>query len=76
MAGEISHVSHNYSKDLKHVSYGCHGLPYGKEDQTILKQTHNCKWSGLFLKSFRGKMLSKARCNGWTLHLVCGPWLD
>ncbi len=25
-----------YLKDLKHVYYGCCGLPYGKEDQILL----------------------------------------
>jgi hypothetical protein len=34
--GEISLESHYYLKDLKQVYYACHGLPYGKEDQTFL----------------------------------------
>ncbi len=40
--------------------YGCHGLPYGKDDQTLLidneprKMLHNPKWNGHFLKSFKG----------------------
>ncbi len=43
----------------------CHELPYGKEDQTLLidhepsKEIHNSKWSGFYLESFKGQMLSK-----------------
>jgi hypothetical protein len=33
---QISPKSHYYLKDLKRMFYGCHGLPYGKEDQTLL----------------------------------------
>jgi hypothetical protein len=44
--------------------YTCCGLPYGKEDQTLLiddepnKVIQNPKWSGFFSKSSRGHMLS------------------
>jgi hypothetical protein len=54
-------VSHYYLKDLKCVYYGCCGLPYGKEDQTLFinnepnKVLQNSKWSGFFLESFRGQ---------------------
>jgi hypothetical protein len=50
---------------LKCIYYGFHGLLYGKEDWTLLindepnKKLQNSKWSGLFLESFRGQMLSK-----------------
>ncbi len=33
---QISFGSYYYLKDLKRVYYGCHGLPYGKEDRTLL----------------------------------------
>ncbi len=65
MFGQISLGSHYYLKDLKQVYYVCLGLPYGKEEQTLLiideptKMFQNPKWSGFFLKSFNGKMLSK-----------------
>jgi len=36
MSNEISFGSHYYLKDLKCVYYGCHMLPYGKADQTLL----------------------------------------
>jgi hypothetical protein len=35
-SSQISLESHYYLKDLKQVYYGCRGLPYGKEDQTLL----------------------------------------
>jgi len=63
-SSEISPRSHYYLKDLKCVYHGCHGLPYGKEDQTLFindefnKALRNSKWSGIFLESFRGQMLS------------------
>jgi hypothetical protein len=63
----ITFRSYNYLKDLKHVYYSCYDLPYGKEDQTLLiddepnKALGNPKWNGLFLKSFRGKLLSKTK---------------
>ncbi len=78
MAGQISPKSHYYLKDLKHVYYGCHGLPYGKEDQTLLiddepnKVLWNSKWSGLFLESFRGQMLLKNKVQ-W-LDLASPLW--
>ncbi len=34
--GQISLGSYYYLKDLKCVYYGCSGLPYGKEDQTLM----------------------------------------
>jgi hypothetical protein len=34
--GQISLGSYYYLKDLKCVYYGYHGLPYGKEDQTLM----------------------------------------
>jgi hypothetical protein len=43
----------------------CCGLLYGKEDQTLLignkpnKTLQNPKWSGLFMESFKGELLSK-----------------
>ncbi len=36
MVGQISLGSHYYLKDLKHIYYGCRGLPYGTKDQTLL----------------------------------------
>jgi hypothetical protein len=45
--------------------YGCCGLPYGKEYQTLLindepsKVLWNSKWSDFFLESFRGQMFLK-----------------
>jgi hypothetical protein len=36
MIGQISLGSHYYLKNLNCVYYGCRGLPYGKEDQTLL----------------------------------------
>jgi hypothetical protein len=50
---------------LKCIYYGCHGLPYGKEDQTLFiddepsKVLQNFKWNDLFLESLKGQMLSK-----------------
>jgi hypothetical protein len=83
MFSEISPRSYYYLKDLKRVYYVCHGKDYGKEDQTLLindepnKAFQNLKWTSFFLESFKGKMLSKIRCNGWTCHPICGhPWLD
>jgi hypothetical protein len=55
--GEITHESYYYLKDLKNTYYVCRGLPYGKEDQTLLindepnKALWNPKWpkwNGLF----------------------------
>jgi hypothetical protein len=65
MCSQISLGSYYYLKDLKIVYYNCHGLPYGKEDQTLLindepsKALWNPKWNGFKKKSFRGQMLSK-----------------
>jgi hypothetical protein len=69
--GEISPSSYYYLKDLNHVYYACRGLPYGKEDQTLLinnepnKAFRNPKWSGLFLESLRGSCCQRKRCNPW-----------
>jgi hypothetical protein len=58
--GQISPRSHYYLKDLKCDYYGCCGLPYGKEDQTLFiddepsKVLWKFKWNGLFLKLLRG----------------------
>jgi hypothetical protein len=63
--GQISLGSYYYLKDLKCMYYGCRGLPYGKEDQTLMiddepsKTLRNLKWSGLFLESFKGELLLK-----------------
>jgi hypothetical protein len=78
MAGQISLESHYYLKDLKRVYYGCCGLPYGKQDQTLLidnepnKVMQNSKWSVLFLESFKGKMLLKNKVQ-W-LDLASHLW--
>ncbi len=59
--------------------YGCRGLPYGKENQTLLiddkpsKTVQNLKWSGLFLKSFKGELLLKNKVE--LLDLVSHLWL-
>jgi hypothetical protein len=59
--------------------YNCHGLPNGKDDETLLiddepnKAFQNLKWSGLFLESFRGQMLSKNKVQ-W-LDLTSHLWL-
>jgi hypothetical protein len=60
------------------VYYACHGLPYGKEDQTLLidnepsKVFQNLKWNGFFLESFKGQMLSKKKVQ-W-LDLASHLW--
>jgi hypothetical protein len=78
MVGQISPESHYHLKDLKRVYYGCRGLPYGKEDQTLFidnepnKVLWNSKWSGLFLESFRGQMLLKNKVQ-W-LDLASRLW--
>jgi hypothetical protein len=65
------------------VYYNSCGLPYGKEDQTLLiddepnKAFWNPKWNGFFLESFKGQMLSKNKVQ-WldlTSHL-CLPLLE
>jgi hypothetical protein len=51
---QISLKFHYYLKDLKHIYYRCHELPYGKEDQPLFiddepsKAFQNSKCSGLF----------------------------
>jgi len=78
MASQISHRSHYYLKDLKYIYYGCCGLPYGKEYQTLFivdepnKVLWRSKWSGLFLESFRGQMLSKNKVQ--SLDLTYRLW--
>jgi hypothetical protein len=62
---------------LKRVYYVCHGLPYGKEDPTLLidnepyKVIQKSKWSGLFLESLKKKMLlkNKVQCLDLAFHL-------
>ncbi len=51
-------------------------LPYGKEDQMLLidgeasKALQNPKWSGNFLESFKGKLLSKSAMVGLVILFV------
>jgi hypothetical protein len=58
MVGQISPQVPLLFIGFEMIYYGCHELPYGKEDQTLLidnepsKAIHNSKWSGLFLESF------------------------
>jgi hypothetical protein len=47
IAGQISLGSHYYLKDLKRVYYGCCGLSYGKEDQTLLIDDEPSKHYGI-----------------------------
>jgi len=81
MFGQISLRSHNYLKDFKRMYYAYPGLPYGKEDQTLLindeptKAFQNLKWSGFFLKSFRGQMLSKNKVQWLDLASCLWPLL-
>jgi hypothetical protein len=63
-SGQISPGFYYYLKDLKRMYYNCHGLPYGKEDQTLLidDEPNKAFWNlncDLFFKSFRGQMLLK-----------------
>jgi hypothetical protein len=52
-------------KDLKWVYYACFGLPYGKEDKTLLidneptKVLWNPKWSGVFFWIIKGTNVVK-----------------
>jgi hypothetical protein len=70
MFGQISPRSYYYLKDLKIVNYNCHGLPYGKENQTLLiddelgKALQNPKWSGCFFNNSWDKCCQIKRCNG------------
>jgi hypothetical protein len=74
MFGEISLESHYYIKDLKCMHYACHGLPYGKEDQTLLindepsRALWNPKWSGFFLHK-KGELKNKMQWLDLTSHL-------
>jgi hypothetical protein len=76
---QISPRSSYYLKDFKCVYYGCRGLPYGKENQILLindepsKTIQNLKWSGLFLESFKGELLSKNKVE--LLDLASHLWL-
>ncbi len=78
-SSQISPRSYYYLKDLKRVYYGCHGLPYGKENQTLLiddepsKTFQNRKWSGLVLESFRSGLLSKNKVQ--LLDLASHLWI-
>jgi hypothetical protein len=78
MASQISPESHYYLKDLKHIYYGCRGLPYGKEDRTLLIDDEpsevlwDSKWGGIFLESFRGQILLKNKVQ-W-LDLASHSW--
>jgi hypothetical protein len=60
MSSQISYGSYYYLKDLKIMYYNCCGLPYNKEDQTLLiddepnKALRNPKWNVFFLESFNG----------------------
>jgi hypothetical protein len=65
-------------KDLNHVYFACQGLPYGKEDQTLLI---NDEWTKLFeiprkvffFKSVIEDISSpRIRGNGWTSRCGCG----
>jgi hypothetical protein len=79
IASQISPGSHYYLKYLKHINYGCCGLPYGREDQTLLiddelsKALQNSKWGGLFLESFRGQMLLKNKVQWLDLAFCLWP---
>ncbi len=70
-----------YLKDLKHVFYACHNLPYGKGDRMLLiddepnKALGNPNWSGLFLKSFKGKLLLKTKVQWLVLSSCLWPIL-
>jgi hypothetical protein len=61
-----------YLKDLKHVYYNYHKLPYEKEDQTLLiddepsNMLWNPNWSGFFFNHSRDKPCQRSRCNDWT----------
>jgi len=66
MANQISPKFHYYLEDLKCIYYGCHGLSYGKEGQTLFidnessKAIQNSKWSGVFfLNHLRDKCCQK-----------------
>ncbi len=78
-SSQISPRSYYYLKDLKRVYYGCCGLPYGRENQTLLiegepcKTLQNPKWSDLFLESFKGELLSKNKVQ--LLDLASHLWL-
>ncbi len=70
-----------HSGPLKHVYYAYHDLPYGKEDQMLLingetsKALQNPKWSGNFLESFKGELLSKNQVQWLDLSFCLWPIL-
>jgi hypothetical protein len=77
ISNQISLGSYYYLNDLKIVYYNCHGLPYGKEDQTLLiddepsKVLRNPKWND-FKKNHSGdKCCQITRCNDWTSYHIC-----
>ncbi len=82
--GQLTTGNYYCLKDLSHVYFACQGLPYGKEDQTLLINDEPCKalWNSkssvLKNKCYRGhKFVLRIRCNGWTLVRSCGQhWLD
>jgi hypothetical protein len=63
------------------VYYAYCDLPYGKEDQMLLidgeasKALQNPKWSGNFLESFKGKLLSKNQVQWLDLSFCSWPIL-
>ncbi len=68
MVNQISPEFHYYLEDLKCIYYGCHGLSYGKEGQTLFidnessKAIQNSKWSGVFfLNHLRDKCCQKKK---------------
>jgi len=70
-------------KDLNHVYSACQGLPYGKEDQTLLIDDERTKLFEIPRKVFFYKSViediscPRIRCNGWTSLRGCGQrWLD
>ncbi len=79
--GQNCPKSYYYLKDLKRVYYNYCGLLHGKENQTLLiddepnKALQNPKWNGLFLKSFRGHMLSKNKVQWLDLTSCLWPLL-
>ncbi len=78
IAGQISLRSHYYLKDLKCVYYGCCGLSYGKEDQTLFIDDEPSKHYKIlngvvfFFESFKGQMLLKNKVQ-W-LDLASHLW--
>jgi hypothetical protein len=76
--GQFTHFVYYYLKDLDQVHFACRGLPYGDKNQTLFindessKALQNPKWSGLFLKPFKGHELSKNKVQWLNLaFLLC-----